>query len=463
MPLGTLPNSSKRTKKKKKKKHKRTTQAPPKNHHHRSQKQPSILQEEIEQQLRRQRQAAPNEPFSLKRRRVGKYVYDEEKKGYFPVDKNVKPSKADSLEPLFPSTRRRRERQQYPWMLEAPVTVCAHQRYAWLNEWAGRRVWKQSSLKMFPCFPASISSLPPLWCRTFQPSALAQNAWMLQEGHIVWQPMEPSTASSSSTPGQYYALRMFENKRYQFNLEYSEQGTILYQIDLQEHTYQARVHTRGEVYDVLRLSNGVVVYSYSGGRLEGSLQTLPKKMNSDILCLEEYQWKNSNGNSTILIVMGHRNGTVSLWDVSHRAPVTAHLPSFVKPTGPVVAILCVPQSRAVLVQTASGGIHRYAVVGRYQLVYEFSLERSASPGAVRGMAVDPTKTAVWCPHVVSEKAELRLCSLATGQWIRSHMLQDPLVRLELDPTFDGGYWIRAWNAQGSHRMICLHNGKNNDV
>ncbi|GAX18764.1 hypothetical protein FisN_26Hh060 [Fistulifera solaris] len=446
MPLP--PNSSKRTKKKK---HKRT-QAPPTNH--RSKKQHSI-QEEIEQQLRRQRQAAQNEPPSLKRLRVGKYVYDEEKKGYFPVTVNVNPSKADASEPLFRVSKRKRQR--YPWMLEAPVTVRAHQRYAWLNEWACRLVWKQSSLKAFPWFPTSISPLPPLWCRTFQPSS-AQNAWILQEGQIVWQPMESSTASSSTTPGQYYALRMFENNRYQFNLEAAGQGTILYQMDLEEQTYQARVHTRGEVYDVLRLSNGAVVYSYSEGRLQCPLHTMPK-MNSDILCLEEYRWNDdSSGSNMIRIVMGHRNGTVSLWDVSNRAPVTAALPPFVKHTGPVVAIRCVPQ--AVLVQTATGGIHRYAV-GRDQLVYELMLEGSASPGAVRGMAV--TDMAVWCPHVVSEKAELRLCSLVTGQWIHSHVLQDPLVRLEVDPTYNEGYWIRAWNAQGSCRMICLQNDKNEDA
>jgi WD40 repeat protein len=228
-------------------------------------------------------------------------------------------------------------------------------------------------------------------------------------------------------------------------------------MDLEQQTYQARVHARGEVYDILRLSNGVVVYSYTGGRLECSPQKLPN-MDSDILCLEEYRWNNddSNGNSSdlILILMGHRNGTVSLWDFSNRAPITAKLPSFVKHTGPVVAILCLPQSRAVLVQTALGGIHRYAI-GRYQLVYEFPLKESASPGAVRGMAVDSSETVVWCPHL-SETVELRLCSLATGEWIQSHILQDPFVRLELDPTCDGGYWIRAWNAQGSYRMISLH-------
>lgn len=438
---------------------------------HLQQKNESV-QDEIEQQLRRQRQAATirsKDPStaSKKPRRIGKYVYDDEKQGYFPATAASTSNKRKK--PLQEQRKRRQSAAFYPWLFSARMNASASQRQIWLNEWACRLLWKQSSVKSFPFCndDSSILQLPPLWCRTFQVamhSPVQQQFWMLQQGQVHLRTVEPSLAVEStvsqSTQDHCYAVRLFEN-RYKYTLESLGKDTILYQSDLEQGTFQARVHSQGEVYDVLRLSQQHILYSYAGGRLECSgLSSRLPRMSSDVLVLEEYRDTNKNSNNTAAVLMGHRDGTISLWDLCH-PPVQGKAPSS---EGPVVALQCV--SQAVLVQTAGGGWQRYAIQpqqqqqqlgdGGYELVFEYHVHGS---GHVRGMAVDPTETVVWCPFLSSGRAELCMYSVATGEYIGSHVLvHESIIRLEVCSS-ERGVWVRSWNAQGYQIMLFVDYSK----
>lgn len=169
---------------------------------------------------------------------------------------------------------------------------------------------------------------------------------------------------------------------------------------------------------------------------------------SDVFCMEAAN-SNTSFATKKCVAMGHRNGTLSIWDtISNRASTRTTLSPNQSSSsfGSATSLIWLPNGHEILARGSMGDCHLYDVrrMGSASGVDESSSgKKRADPSLLRilplphtsedvrskialycnGIITDPTQTVVIAPLLTrSEEPSLGFWSLRTGQWIGQKQL-----------------------------------------
>ena len=293
---------------------------------------------DIEEQLRRQRaqqqqqtQAAISNDSQSKH--IEGYVYDPEREAYFPVDGNLFSNNEEETTQTVPSstlpsasepfpfhpllmTRKRQSLMLSYEIIQNLVTISPWKRHLLRAEWAGHLLNNRYSVATTRNEVSYPVHLPP-WCRTMD---VGPNFRMIinRKGEASYQ---RDNFTLHNMPDCYHVRYLPQGNWAVVMATFSDQKSYIYLRNNTGHECERTVH--GMANDVLCLSPETLLVAthyhsqgtgcVSGMSLERNrllFRGFTDKRRSDALCMDTW--------SPHKVVLGHRNGDVSLLDVRTR-------------------------------------------------------------------------------------------------------------------------------------------------